>query len=74
MLNMQRQQYEFVNCPGADFLVSFVIYHKNEDKCYHFTDTNELRSAFLLYSLLVVHLSYAKTHINMYLFMIVLMF
>ena len=46
-LNTQRQQYEFVDYPGAEVDTSFVVNHENYSKYYYFTDTIELQSTSL---------------------------
>ena len=37
--NMQRQWYGFVDSPGTDIDLSYVIFHENHIKCYLFTVT-----------------------------------
>ena len=72
MFNTQRQQYKFVNCPGAEVDVSLVIYHENHNKCYYFIDTSKLRSAtlatfpfgtkFVLYKDRHLHVLHSRLH------------
>ena len=40
--NMQRKWYEFVDSPGNETNLLYVIYHENHNKCYLFYDTSEL--------------------------------
>ena len=41
----QRQRYEFIDKPGAEMDLPFVLYHEKNDKCYYFIDISELKSA-----------------------------
>ena len=49
IFNTGRQIYEFVDSPGAEIDLSYLIYHENNNKCYFFADTSELMSAPLSY-------------------------
>ena len=42
--NTQKQLYEFVDSPGTEIDLSYVIYHENHNKSYFFTTTSELKS------------------------------